>query len=534
MAEQIPAGGSVPESRTSVPKRARFSAVWIIPIVAALAGTWVAVTRIMSQGPEITIQFPTAEGLEAGKTKIHFNGVDVGAVTGVRLADDNKHVVLQVQMAPKTQRLLVEDTRFWIVSPRISGSSVSGLSTLISGAYLGMEIGHSKQERRAFVGLDTPPIVAADTPGHFYVLKATELGSVNVGAPIYYRRLEAGQIVSYELDKDGQALTVRVFVRAPYDRYVTADTRFWQASGVDVSLTAAGLTVDTQSLLSIIAGGIAFDNPESATSTAPAPAESHYLLYHGRADAFRPPPGNPHPFTLVFHQSVRGLAVGAPVEFRGIPVGDVTNIEAVLDSRSFDFYSIVTVRVDMARLGLRITGVKPGGSFTSAQRELVIKQLVAHGMRVQLRSSSVLTGALYVAVDIFKDAPPARVDTSHEPIELPTIKGEFEESEVRIANIIRKIDALPLAEIGAGVHKTITDLDATIVAAQATLKHADEILDRATRMVEPDSVLGVQLEATLNELRRAAQELRVLTDTLDRHPESLLHGKRGDSNQEKK
>lgn len=534
MAEQFPSGTSVPESRTSAHKRAKFSVVWIIPIVAALAGTWVAVTRIMSQGPQITIQFPTAEGLEAGKTTVHFNGVEVGMVKGIRLADDNRHVVLQLEMAPNTDRLLVDDTRFWVVSPRISGASVSGLSTLISGAYIGVEIGHSTKSRRDFVGLETPPIVAADTPGHFYVLKAAELGSISVGAPVYYRHLEAGQIVSYELDKDGRALTVRAFINAPYDQYVVTNTRFWHASGVDVSLTASGLNIDTQSMLSIIAGGVAFETPPDSPAAAAAPPEAKFTLYRTRADAFKAPPGDPHTWLLVFRQPVRGLAVGAPVEFRGMTVGEVTAIDAVLDSRTFEFSSPVTIRMDFSRIGIKFEGSKAGESHPPLPREEMVKALVAHGVRAQLRSSSMLTGALYVAIDFFPGAAPVHVDTTHEPIELPTVKSELEETEARVANIVRKIDQLPLAEIGAGVHQTINDLDATLVAAQATLKHADEIIDRAGAMVAPDSVLGVQLEATLNELRRAAQELRVLTDSLDRHPESLLHGRPGDSNQEKK
>ena len=534
MPEQYSPGGGVPESRTMTPKRTRLSVVWIIPIVAAVAGGWVAVTRILGEGPQITIQLNSAEGLEAGKTAIHFNGVDVGLVTGIRLADDNRHVVLQVQMAVKTERLLVEDTKFWVVSPRISGASVSGLSTLISGAYIGMEIGHSSQSRRNYIGLDTPPIIAADTPGHFYVLKAAELGSIGVGAPVYYRHLPAGEIVSYELDKDGQALTVRAFIRAPYDQYVNSNTRFWHASGVDVSLTAAGLNVDTQSLMSIIAGGVAFENPVDSPAAPMAPAESKFLLYRTQSDAFKPPPGSPHTYLITFRQSVRGLSVGAPVEFRGLPIGEVTNIEAVLDTRTFEFYSPVTVRLDMGRVGVKFVGSKPGETRPTLPREVMIKALVAHGVRAQLRSSSMLTGALYVALDFFPEAAPVHVDTSHEPIELPTVKGELEETEARLASIVRKIDQLPLQQITSDVHKTLTDLDQTIVAAQATLKNTDRIIANAGRMVEPDSVLGVELSTTLNELRRAAQELRSLTDSLDRHPEALLHGRPGDPNQEKK
>ena len=534
MPEQITPGAAAPESRSIAPKHTRLSVVWIIPIVAAIAGGWVAVTRIMSEGPQVTITLASAEGLEAGKTAIHFNGVDVGLVTGIQLAEDNKHVVLHAQMAVKTERLLLEDTQFWVVSPRISGASISGLNTLISGAYIGMQIGHSAHSRRDFVGLDTPPIIAADTPGHFYVLKAAELGSIGVGAPVYFRHLEAGEIVSYELNKDGQALTVRAFIRAPYDQYVTSNTRFWHASGVDVSLSAAGLNVDTQSLLSIIAGGIAFETPVDQPSAGVSPPESEFFLYRTRADAFKPPPGSPHTYLITFRQSVRGLSVGAPVEFRGLPVGEVTNIEAVLDTRTFEFYSPVTVQLDMSRVGVKFVGSKPGETRPTLPREVMIKALVAHGVRAQLRSSSMLTGALYVALDFFPGAAPVHVDTSHEPIELPVIKGELEETEARLASIVRKIDQLPLQEIGADVHRTLSDLDQTIVNAQATLKNTDRILADANRMVEPDSVLSVQLGTTLDELTRTAQALRALADSLDRHPEALIHGKPGEPYQEKK
>src|SRR6185295_12004507 len=159
----------VPESRALSKKRTRLSLVWLIPIVAAVIGAWVAVTRILAEGPTITIVFQTAEGLEAGKTKIHYNGVDVGTLTAIRLSDDHQHVLTTAQMAPKTEGFLVDDTKFWVVSPRISGANVTGLGTLISGAYIGMEIGHSKEKKRDFVALNTQPVVTGDTPGRLFL-----------------------------------------------------------------------------------------------------------------------------------------------------------------------------------------------------------------------------------------------------------------------------------------------------------------------------------------------------------------------------
>jgi paraquat-inducible protein B len=240
MPDRDPPMPSVPDSRAVPKKQTRLSLVWFIPILAAALGIWVAVERIRSEGPKITIVFQSAEGLEAGKTKINYRGVDVGTITGIRLAEDHEHVIATAQMAPKTEDFLVEDTRLWVVRPRISGANVTGLGTLISGAYIGMEIGSSKESKREFVALETPPIITGNVAGRFFVLKTADLGSLDTGTPLFFRRLQVGQVSSYELDKDGQSFTLKVFVRAPYDQYVTPNTRFWQASGVDVSLSASG------------------------------------------------------------------------------------------------------------------------------------------------------------------------------------------------------------------------------------------------------------------------------------------------------
>ncbi|HXQ64547.1 MAG TPA: MlaD family protein, partial [Steroidobacteraceae bacterium] len=272
----------VPESRAFSKKRTRLSVVWIIPILAAVVGAWVAVVRIMSEGPKITIVFKSADGLEAGKTKIQYNGVEVGVIMTVRLSDDHKNVITTAQMAPKTEGFLLDDTRFWVVRPRVSGANVSGLGTLISGAYVAMDIGQSPQQKRDFVALETPPVITGDAPGRFFLLKTPDLGSLDSGTPIFFRRLQVGQVASYELDKDGQAFTVKVFVHAPYDQFVTPDTRFWHASGLDVSLSANGLSVQTQSVLSMLIGGIAFETAATGPISAAAEPNTVFTLFNNR------------------------------------------------------------------------------------------------------------------------------------------------------------------------------------------------------------------------------------------------------------
>jgi len=530
----------VPEATVVPKKRTRLSAVWIVPALAALVGVWIAVTRILDQGPTITITFETAEGLEAGKTQIHYNGVTVGTLTAIRLSDDHASVIATAEMAPKTEAFLVDDTQFWVVGPRISGANVTGLSTLISGSYIGMEIGKSRQSKRDFVALAAPPVVTGDLVGRFFQLKAPTLGSLDTGTPIFFRRLQVGQVASYALDGDGQALTIRVFVRAPYDQYVNPNTRFWQASGIDVSMTAGGINVQTQSVLSILVGGVAFETPSDGPILPPAGENTVFPLYDDRADAFKLTARYPETYLLVFTDSVRGLVPGAPVQFRGIPIGEVTAVTGQVDARTYEFTAPVTIRLDPQALGVRVLDVPPDTDLETIRRQL-IESLVAHGVRAQLQTGSLLTGALFVAFDFFPDAAAATVDWTQTPVRLPTVPGEVQALEARVANIVRKLDELPIKAIGEDVQGLLAKLDSVpyqrigddlqraIADLDKTLNSARTTLDNAGRFVEPSSTLSQELSATLQEVSQAARGLRVLVDYLERHPEALLRGKSGEA-----
>jgi paraquat-inducible protein B len=528
MPESDPALPPVPESRAFSKKRTRLSLVWFVPIVAAIIGVWVAATRILGEGPKITIVFKSAEGLEAGKTEIHFNGVTVGTLTTIRLSDDHESVITTAQMAPKTEGFLVDDTKFWVVRPRISGANVTGLGTLISGSYIGMEIGKSQRNKRDFVALETPPVITGDTPGRFFMLKSPDLGSLDTGTPIFFRRLQVGQVASYALDKDGQFLNIKVFVNAPYDQYVNPNTRFWQASGFDVSLTASGLTVQTQSVLSILVGGIAFETPATSQVLPAADADTVFTLYSDRADAFKLPARYPQTYMLVFSDSVRGLAPGAPVEFRGIKIGEVTEVRAQVDLKTFEFSVPVTILVDPQSLGVKVVGAGGVEANESARREL-IDTMVAHGVRAQLRTGNLLTGALFVALDFFPNAPPATVDWSQKTVQLPTIPGDLQAIEANVVSIIKKLDQVPYKAIGDDAQKALAELNRAMVSARGALDNTNTLVGNADKLVEPNSVLGAELGNTLQEVSRAARSVRVLADYLERHPEALIRGKTGEA-----
>jgi paraquat-inducible protein B len=519
----------VPEAKAVPKKRTRLSLVWVIPIVAAAAGVWIAVTKIMEKGPEITIVFSSADGLVANKTKVNYNGLDVGTLTSINLMEDHKHVIATAAMNPKTEEFLVKDAKFWVVKPRMSGLNITGLGTLLSGNYIGVQLGESKESQRHFIALETPPLTG-DVPGRIFTLKTTELGSLGTGTPLYFRQIQAGQVISYELDKAGQFLDVKIFVQSPYDQFVSTDTRFWQASGVDLSLTAAGLHVQTESVMSILAGGIAFETPVVEPPPSPADAGAEFTLFGNRNEAFRPPPHDPYNFLLVFKQSVRGLAVGAPVEIGGVQIGSVTGIQAQFDAKSAEFSVPVTVTIDPMRYGVKFLNF-PKSEDLAANHKRVMDALVARGLRAELKTGNLISGSLLVAISFFPDEPMATLDWAQNPPEFPTVSGKVEAVEDSVVSLLKNLDKVAVDARGTltNVGTLMVSLDKTLGTARGTLTNADTLFNNAGSMIAPESVMNTELNALLLQGGDAARALRVLADYLERHPEALIHGKSGEA-----
>jgi paraquat-inducible protein B len=526
--EQFP---EVPEARAVPKKRTRLSLVWVIPIVAAVAGVWIAVTKILEKGPEITIVFSSADGLVANKTKVNYNGLDIGTLTSIKLMEDHKHVMATAAMSPMAEEFLVKDAKFWVVKPRMSGLNVTGLGTLLSGNYIGVQLGESKESARDFTALESPPLTG-DVPGTVFTLKTTELGSLGSGTPIYYRQIQAGQVVSYEMDKDGRFLDVTIFVQSPYDQFVSTDTRFWQASGVDLSLTAAGLHVQTESVMSILAGGIAFETPVTDSPAPPADAYTEFTLFDDRAEAFQPPPRNPYTYLVVFKQSVRGLSVGAPVEMGGIKIGEVTDIQAQFDAKTAEFSVPVTISVDPERYGVKFLNF-PKSEDLMASHKRVMDTLIARGLRAELKTGNFISGSLLVAVNFYPDEPPATLDWSQNPVELPTVSGKVEAIEDSVASLLKNLDKTVTSTRGTltNADTLLQTLDQTLGTTRGTLTNADQLIGNVNQLIEPNSALDAELDILLQQGGDAARALRVLADYLERHPEALIRGKTGEAKQ---
>lgn len=531
-------------ARTPPRKGRRVSWIWLVPVVAVIGGLLLVVQAWLNAGPTATVHFQTAEGLEAGKTQVRYKEVNVGLVERVNLNQDRTGVVVTIRVDKDAANLLRDGTVFWVVRPRLTLSGVSGLGTLLSGSYIGLDPaggqgkGGARSERKSeFTGLEVPPEVAQDRAGKRFTLHANDLGSLDVGSPVYYRRIAVGQVVNYRLAKDGDGVDVQVFVDAPNDSYVNESTRFWNASGVDFSVDARGLQMRSQSLVSVIVGGVAFDTLERAASQ-PAAAGAAFPLFSSEESARAEPDGAPLHVRMRFDQSVRGLVVGAPVDAYGVTVGKVDAIDLDFDQSAKQFYALVSATLYPERLGDKtFHQIKNfAGPDVKHPSGRLMTALVARGTRAQLRIGNLLTGQLYVALAEFPDAPAATFKMEDRPF-IPTVRNNLDQLQQQLNSILTKVDKVPFDAIGTelagalrGASRLVKRLDTHLAPeAQAVLRQANQSLAAVSALLAPESALPLNTDTALRELGRAARSLRQLADYLQAHPDALLRGRAPDA-----
>ncbi len=546
---------SIPKPDIAPSRWANVSWIWVVPFITALLALGLFIYSVANSGPTITVRFQTAEGLEPGVTKVKYKAVEVGEVTSVRLSEDLSQVLAQIELNKAAQKFAVQGSRFWVVRPRIAATGVSGLNTLLSGAYIGVEAGNSNIVRKKFVGLEMPPIVAGDQEGHQFILHSDTLGSLEQGSPVFYRRIRVGQVVRYDLDKDGAGVTVHIFVNAPYDRYVNTHTRFWHASGVEFLLDSGGLKLNTQSLASLVAGGIAFQTAQTEgveKAIAPALDGAAFQLAANANEAMDAAGGPVVHSTLYFDQSVKGLSVGAPIDFRGLPLGQVRSTRVDFDARKRVFRMAVDVVLyaeqleQLARamcLSLDCNSAyKPKGA-SSAEQALTL--LVEQGLRAQLQVGNMFLSSLYIALD-FLPTSAASSNTSKTgqvlkstvypakqlSLEIPTLPSEINSLQHSASTLLAHLNSIPFDQIGSTLQHTLTQANSilghidTQLTPQAirTLESLERTLEQAKANLESDSPLQADIHRSLTEFSRAMQSLNTFTEYLARHPDALLRG----------
>ncbi|MBF0192402.1 MAG: MCE family protein [Magnetococcales bacterium] len=554
----------LPEATVETKGSGGMQLVWLIPLVALLIGAWLVFKTWSEAGPEIVLTFKSAEGIEAGKTRIKHKEVEVGLVETVTLSADFTHVRVHAALVKGTEPFLTSGAKFWVVRPRLSLRGISGLGTLVSGAHIEMEPGQGSPQRD-FNGLETPPPVRVGAPGSRFLLEASSLGSLDVGAPVYYRDIPVGEVLGYELNKDKKGVTLPIFVQEPYNALIRDTTRFWETSGVDLVVDAGGFRLRSSSVSRLLMGGITFNTPDTLDSGQFAPENSRFTLFKSETAVAEGSYTQKLLFVLYFKGSVRGLSIGAPVEFRGIQVGKVTDIRLEYDFQETTFRIPVLVQIEPERvIEISSSGIK---TLRGDSPHEFLQTLVKRGLRAQLKTGSYLTGQLFVELDLHQNAPLTLVggtQTVHP--ELPTIPTSLDEITASVTRFLDKIQSLPLEGIGKELHETLkgtnraanapetletiraahgaltearnllknlnlqvepmaTGVKGVSGAATATLKQLEETLVKVDGLIGPKAPLHYGMVEAVRELAAAARSVRSLIDLLERKPESLLFGK---------
>jgi paraquat-inducible protein B len=533
----------------------RFGVIWIVPLIAALIGAWMAVRAVTQAGPTITIHFKSAEGLEAGKTRIRYKNVEVGKVETIRLSPDLVNVTVTASMVKDIEPYLTENTRFWVVRARVAAGEVSGLSTLFSGAYIGMDPGQAGDTARSFPGLDFPPAVTMDTPGSHFNLRAESLGSLDIGSPVYYRKIKVGQVVRYHMTGDGSGVDIQLFIEAPHDDRVHVNSRFWEASGIDATIDTGGVRIHTDSLINVLIGGIAFQTPANLQPGPPAPQDHTFTLYRSREYIDEPVYTEKMYFVTYFEDNVRGLSQGAPVELQGIKIGEVVDVRLEFARSRSAFRTPVLMVIEPERIDM-------DGDAEADRRELIL-DLIERGLRAQPRMALLLTGQHYVHLSMHPGKAPVKVQQAGPYPIIPSIPGATEEITTGIAKFINRLEKLPLEQIGADLHislkhvrqlTTSEDWPAAVSALhqslnqlerftaslnsevtpeiktaldqlQRSLSQMEYTLSAAEGVVGGNAPLGHDLHLMVRELTRAGRSVTDLADYLQRNPSALIFGK---------
>ena len=477
-------------------ERSRFSLIWLVPLVAIIAAGWLGYRAMAERGPLISITMQSAEGIEVGKTKIKHRDIELGTVEAMAPSEDLTSVRVEARMNRYAKSHLNKNTRFWVVRPRFSAEGVSGLNTLISGSYIEIEPGAGEPTRH-FVALEDPPVISTDVPGTEYVLHSFHLGSISQGAPVSFHGIKVGQVLGYQLsDEDGSA-TVKIFVRAPHDRLVHQGTRFWNASGVAVELNSDGMKVQAESLQSILSGGVAFDVPQGGEAGQAADPSAEFTLYASEDRARDALYTRKIPFLIHLSGDAGGLSIGAPVRMRGIKIGEVTDVHLEYDDNNRQVSIPVIIEVEPQRVTLLHTNLAEINFKDRAYASF--RAFVARGLRARVGAGNLLTGQKIISLDFVHDAPKRTMIDGGTYPEIPSVPSD--------------------------------DIDEILQSTKGLLADLRTTANSANQAISSDPETGGDLSGTLSELKRAAQSLRLLTESLEGHPEAIIRGKNAESAQ---
>lgn len=480
-----------------VQKVRNWSPVWIFPIVTALIGAWILFYHYSHQGPEVTLITTNAEGIEGGKTTIKSRSVDVGVVESAILTDDLTHVEIKARLNAGMEKLLHGDSVFWVVKPQVGREGISGLGTLLSGAYIELQPGKKGSQPESYQLLDSPPLAPPDAKGIRVTLDSKKAGQLSPGDPVLFRGYRVGSVETSTFDAQKRTISYQLFISAPNDRLVTGNVRFWKDSGIAVDLTSAGMRVEMGSLSTLFGGGVSFDVPEGMDQGQPVAQQTAFRLYDDQKSIQDSLYTDHIDYLMFFKDSVRGLQPGAPVEFRGIRLGTVGKVpffapgmRQVLDD---DYRIPVLVRIEPERLINQV-----GDTPDIAEH---IDGLMKRGLRGSLKTGNLVTGALYVDMDFFPKEPPVKEIREFGGYKIiPTVSSGLAQIQQRLMETLDKINSLPLNPMIQQATNTLSESQATMRRLQATLDNLNKLTASQSMQQLPQD-----MQKTLRELNRSMQ-----------------------------
>ncbi|MDQ7735143.1 intermembrane transport protein PqiB [Halomonas sp. SpR1] len=507
-------------NKAKTSRQTRLSPIWVVPIVAIAIGLWLVYDNYASRGTLVTLTMENAEGIEAGNTLIRSRNVEVGRVQGVRLSDDLSHAVLTARIQPEVEDMLREDTRFWVVKPRIGREGISGLGTVLSGAYIQLEPGTAEASRREFPVSDIPPVAPAGQAGLRLSLTSQLGNSLRVGDPVSYQGYTVGRIEENSFEPLSRTMQHQVFIEEPYTNLVTDSTRFWTSSGIDFRLDADGVRVNVESMEALLGGGVTFGVPEDLPMGQPVEANTRFTLYADENAAREGTFNRYLEYVLLVDETVRGLSKGAPVEFRGVRLGTVAavpwNFTAPQPDSRARFAIPVLIRIEPQRLGIE------NSDIDLEEWEARFQRMFGLGLRASLKNGNLLTGALFVDLNFQRDLADEYVaERFSDRSVFPTVPGGFAQIQAQVTNLLDKLNALEIEPL-------LTGLDRNLQASEQMLNEVREVSTSLNQLLnDPETqAVGGNLNATLDELRStlqglspsspAYQELTTAIERLDR------------------
>lgn len=490
----------------------RLSIVWLIPIAALVVSLGVAWQSYAGRGDLVRISFQNGAGLVAGQTVLKFRDVNVGVVEAVGFSSGLAEVIASVRVDKDVAPFMDQDAQFWIVRPEVSVRGITGLDTVLSGAFIAAQWDSvAGRAQSSFTGLEAVPVNAQSDRGTSITLKLRDGNQISAGAPILYKGIEVGNASTPRLSEDGTVVLIDAYIKDPYNKSLTTATRFWDASGFALSLGAGGVTLDVKSLASLIEGGISFDTVDSGG--APVSGTTVFDVYDDEASArdsvFTGQNDHALQVSAVFDGSVSGLSPGSDVRFRGLTVGTVTDLGAFVEGEGRDrrVRLLVNMELRTAKLGL-------GDEATAEDALALLGDFVQlNGLRARLATASLLTGGLLVELLEVPDAPEASIDVAAQPHpRLPITASDIADLRATSQGVLERINDLPVEELMQSAISLLKNVDA-LASNPDTLRVPTEaagLLADARALVTSEDVAAIPAE-----VRGITQDLRAVLAKLE-------------------